>query len=291
MMSEYRRILLKYNEKLYSFINYILSERDGSLYLIFNKKGLGYANFEAEINDNKEILSLNSVVGAIPYWRKVSYHATGQIHINSEKNKPIYGEPLPTITKPQNFLVVSIFNINFLDEFRKIKNVEDYVMEVSSKKGQFVLSFLITPPNCTFKNEGKKFIWIKFGEVFGLCIFQQADELICPENVSAKFIYGIPRKGLFERPQISEREAIKQFYTKIGVKTDIYINGPNKKGEYALIYLVDKPPNARINLIINRKDVNVNIISEDANRMRFNIIDKNGNKVKEPVAIQGASFV
>ncbi len=196
-----------------------------------------------------------------------------------------FGEPIYEISKANLFLNYYIPNIKILPIYKKKITEFDYLYEIDCVDEE-LFSFVICPSSTKIINpDNSNYVAIYIQELFNLVIFnneQLLKEIQIPRR--DKQILLFPELNLFSELQVSQSDAVVEFYKKTRKLEGGVIEGPNNEGVYRLIF-----PSSdlvkRYKILLEDETIETEIIDfkEDHSVSLFCLKDKDGNRIKKSI--------
>lgn len=279
------RILFKANDNVYRFINFSFNSNEGSLYVYF--VGMSKTAEQGAFNFTEQVWKepLSEVENAHIQNPKLSYHTSGQINLHLYSRLKCFGEPIYGISKTNLFLNYYIPNIKILPIYKKNVTEFDYLYEIDCVDEK-LFSFVICPSSIKIINpDNSNYVAIYIQELFNLVIFNNErllKEIQIPRR--DKQILLFPELNLFSDLQVSQSDAVIEFYKKTRKLEGGVIEGPNNEGIYRLIF-----PSSdlvkRYKILLEDESIETEIIDfkEGYSISLFCLKDKDGNRIKKPI--------
>jgi hypothetical protein len=168
--------------------------------------------------------------------RRISYHASGRVNYHSVvSSPPLFFEPLFDVSRPNNFLLLSIPSVSRLDlhdgEPAKDPRKSLAVIELpSSASGR--LTFLLSVR--TVEHVPSAGAHLRLGyDTFALFLTAAPMPLRIGDDMAQHFIHATAG-GLFEEQYCGKLEAELAYHQRRVGHQDIIVYGPNGDGVYTL---------------------------------------------------------
>lgn len=286
--SDYLRILIQYNERLYSFININCSQRDGSLNITLRRDGL--SSIRASWSNLAGDETPKHIDVGVPQEKnkKITIHQSGRINLPDLRHYPIYIEPLVSISKAFAFCAYRIPRISALSIFSKQVNENDLIIDLSSLPDTpQSFDLVIAPAGFIFNGLIAK---VEYLHKFAFCVFYNNPVIPVREGFEEHFITHSIGIGLFKEQQISEDVALIGYHQATQDTREVIFYSPNNEGIWQIVFAVQSrfPPNATIETASDKYIVEVidQMLDQRVNRatIKFKVKDKkNGQTIRELV--------
>ncbi|MDD2895778.1 MAG: hypothetical protein PHG81_07125 [Aliarcobacter sp.] len=275
-----KNIFIKFNEKIYKFINCKLEQKDGSFYISFIRNG---ENEESYILDSINMKpKLVQHEEARKKLKRVSYHASGCVIYHDTGLSSNYFEPISNITQLNPFSIWSIPSINALEETSKV-NEEDYIIDTIIDEGRIDFHYILAPWN--YKVEGNH-IAIRYDNFFSLLIIPIKPLSNIPKEIEKAFTVMAPNEGLYKSQIIGNDQALINYHQKLMNTKDIIIYSPNKDGIYTIITSVPMRIPPKIKVIFLDPTLKIEEFGAAKNNVvKFKVIDSNNSYIKTEKSI------
>ncbi|KDP88839.1 hypothetical protein CF70_028200 [Cupriavidus sp. SK-3] len=155
-----------------------------------------------------------------PKTRKLSYHATGQVHLDHRPGESVFMEPLGRITGLNLFAVYRVPSVGRLDEHDEALSPSDLVLACPEQSVPTQFLFGIGP--CTTSAPGT---WgsISLEGLFTLSVAMAPEAPDYPEHLKIYFSIFL-WKGLFEQLPIQEDLAHAEFRQKLDASQGLVVS-------------------------------------------------------------------
>ena len=236
MAKKYLRILISYENCLYSFVNIEAVSRDGSIIITLRRDGKN--NFRASWSNQpgKEIPTRIDFPEPREKNKKLTIHASGRINFPDSRDSPIFIEPLVYISKPFSFYAYRIPHISALSKFSKLPDVNDKIICLDELPGSAQsFEFIISPSDYVLTGNAIK---IEYLQKYALIIMMHANPLQVPAEYEKYFTTFAVGPGLFQEQAIDENEALIAYHQALTNTKGLIIYAPNVEGEWRVIFPV-----------------------------------------------------
>lgn len=224
-------ILIRRNNSLHRLAKWSL-ENDGSLYLHFVRDGNTERSYHFSSSDTAPIPSDEHIGRS--RTRKLSYHASGRVHLEHRRDQKLFFEPLTHLSGNQTFAEYHFPSASDLDTHDKAPGDFDIVVECDFD-GPSGYRFSVSPINSP-PRPGT--VGIGFGGYFMLSIEMAATPANFPSEMIKYFTILLPAEGTSPEQMIPEDQAFIHYKQRVsGTKGMILFppSSPNDKGVYRVV--------------------------------------------------------
>lgn len=278
-----RKIFLKHDEKVYSFLAYKLERADGSFYLSIQRDGNNDEHFEFNSSNPKvqrfELTRTRE--------KKITYHSSGCVRYHNVNISSNFFEPLYDLSRRNLFASIVIPSIKQLDLFEGVISDEDFLLQIKNGNPKTQFNFIIAPWDNQIEDIH---VAIRYEGLFSLLLVLSQPTVVIPDEVRDCFIFIAPHQGLFNQQAIDEHTALIRFHQKLVGSKDLILYSPNGEGVYKIICAVPMriPPKTEIQFL--NKDYSAEIIKITTSVVTFKVKNQHGHTVKQEVQIVGISL-
>jgi hypothetical protein len=281
--SDYLRVLIRHDEKLYSFVNVNCSPRDGSLNIALRRDGTN--DFRVSWSNLKDDEEPKRTDFETPREKnqKITIHQSGRIHLPDLRHNPIFIEPLVYISTPFTFYAYRIPRISALSEFSKLPSESDLIIDLSGfPDDPQSFEFGIGPVDYLPNGNAVR---IEYLRRYAFSIVHHASTLPAPPAYEEYFTTTAVGLGLFKEQVISEDVALIGFHQALNDTRDPIIYSPNANGEWQIIFSVQSRIAPRVIIEPTSTDLYVEVEDQSIEprvnraRIKFKVKDKQSGRV------------
>jgi hypothetical protein len=276
-----KNIFLKFNEKIYKFVNCKLEQNDGSFYVSFIRNGNNEESYILDsINMKPKLVQHEKIRKKL---KRVSYHASGCVIYHDTKLSSNYFEPISNITQLNPFSICSIPSIDCLEETTEVSE-EDYIIDTIRNEGRIDFHYILAPWNCKIEDNH---IAIRYDNFFSLIIIPIKPQYNIPEEIEKAFTVMAPKEGLYKSQIIGNDQALINYHQKLTNTKDLIVYSPNKAGIYTVITSVPMRIPPKVKVIFLDTTLKIEKVGSNKNNVvKFKVKNTNNHYVKTKEAIQ-----
>jgi len=228
-------ILLEVGDSLRKLIRYAL-EDDGSLYLWFYRAGDVQASYRLSGPDGvpiEDVMRLGK-----PRTKKLSYHATGRVHFDHNKEEKIFLEPLMWLTARTFFAAYRIPSAGLLDRHDAKPSGTDLVLRAESNAVR-TFNICVCPTTEALQLGEAAVI---FNGLFSLRVSEIASPDSLPAEMQGHFVTYLRSAGMYTAPALAEDQAFVDFQQRINGWDGLLIFPPASKSDKGVYRVVPSVP-------------------------------------------------
>jgi hypothetical protein len=281
------RILLRWRGRLCRFLSLKFDDGpagDGSLYIVLDREGRVRWNPAADA-----VPSPKNLEGMAPLSRlKLSYHATGQIHIkglSGGREARRYGEPTFGISAPLLLFIESIPGPGALDLFDLPVTANDFVVNVpAGHDGRLSFGISMLPDRDADDLPGALAV-VRYAGWFRVGLQRILPDPPTQPGADTAITTIIPQNSLFSARVISEQAALIFFHQKsTGTKGLIFYWNPNTK-RFRVIFSVPMRVAPRISIEFADRSLRERFVSCSETDVCFEVFGRSGKVSAPPVIL------
>ena len=281
------KILIRHEGKTYKFLNYeFQDDRDGSLYIVFDRVGKGPG------------MTWASRTGNVPttYTKegekfRISYHPCGHVRFHSIAGRPksIHYEPIYAITRKQQLAFISIQNIESLNSADEIENQNVICDWPENAAGRVTIWIELGPPSLEkpFEPSNLPLVGVTYDRWFAIFISLGISPFPIPQEIPQQAVIKMVPDQDFITERISREQAVINFHqAKHAMKHEAVTSFKPTSGVYRIVFAVPMrmPPQLTVEFFDARLSAEVDVCNTYEVRFR---VRGPGGYVNEWVPIKG----
>ena len=285
-----RKIFIRDQDKTYKFLNYeFQDDRDGSLYIVFDRVGRGPGLTWASRTGNAPVEYQKE-----PEKFKISYHPCGHVRFHNVGGRPksIHCEPIYAITKKQPLAYISIPSVASLDAADEPEEAEMIFDWPANIIGRVTVWIELGPPNLEspFEAGTMPIAGISYDRWFAIFVSLGSSPFPIPEGIPAEAVIKTVPDQDFVIERVTQEQAVINFHqARRGVRHEAVASFQPNSGVYRIIFAV--PMRVPPELTVEFYDVNLSaeITHCTTYEVRFRVRGPGGYKM-EWVPVKGFSL-
>jgi hypothetical protein len=285
-----RKILIRHQNQIYKFLNWEFhDDRDGSLYIVFDRVGKGPG------------MTWSSRTGNVPveYERedqkfKISYHPCGHVRFHNIAGRPksIHCEPIYAITRKQPLSFISIPGITSLELADETEEADVFCDWVANATERVTFWVELGPPDLEtpFEPSNGPLVGVTYDRWFTIFISIGPSPFSIPEGVPDQAIIRMVPDQDFFTERVSQEQAVINFHqARAGVQHEAITSFQPNSGVYPIIFAVPMriPPKLMVDFYDG--DLRAEVIHCTTYEARFRVKGPGGYK-NQWVPIKGFSL-
>lgn len=283
------KILIRYRNQIYKFLNHeFQDDRDGSLYIVFDRVGKGP---RLKWGSRTENLIATCAKQDESEKFKISYHPCGHVrfHNIAETPKSIHCEPIYGITKKQPLAFISIPKVECLTPVERAEAKDEICDWPEQATGRVTFWIELGPPTLAkpFEPNNLPLAAVTYDPWFSIFISLGNFPGQVPETISAEAVIKLVPDEDFVTERVSQEQAVIAFHqAKHGVKDQAVTQFKPTSGVYRIVFAVPMRVAPQLTVEFFDPSLSAEVTHSTTYEVRFRVRGPGGYK-REWVPIKG----
>jgi hypothetical protein len=281
------KILIRHKGQVYKFLNYeFQDERDGSLYIVFDRLGKGPG-----MNWGSRTENIPTTYAKEDKKFKISYHPCGHVRFHNIGGSPksIHCEPIYAITKKQPLTFISLPNIESLTPTEEVENKDIIYDWPEDTTGRVTFWIELGPPNLEkpYEPGNLPLAAVTYDRWFAIFVSLGVFPGHIPEGVPKEGVIRMVPDQDFVSERVTQEQAVISFHqAKHGVKHQEVTAFKPTSGEYRIVFAVPMRVPPELTVEFFDADLSAEVTYCTTYEVRFKVKGRGGYK-KDWVPIKG----